>query len=546
VKPRAYFYLRYSNPDQEEGTSTGRQEAARDRWLGAHPEVVLDPMILRDEGVSGYTGKHATDEDYALAQFLAAVKAGRVPRGSYLLVENLDRLTRQKDSDALRLVLDFLDAGVNIVQLEPLFEFRHDRWDFMSLLQAGFNLSRGRAESERKVETVGSAWRAKKDAVRRGEPQPTDRKKASKLAGGKVLTHNMPPWLEERDGEYALIPGKVKLVRRVFQLSARGMGQERIALLLNEEGVPPLAGRKEWTESFVSRLLRNRAVIGEYQPWITTGRTRPRKDGDPIPGVYPRAITQEEWHASRAASESRRHMAGRSSGSFVNLFKGLLRDSITGRGVQMDDHGSGRVYEAKGVRPSVSFPVAAFEAAVLKQLREVDPRSLLPGEEPNAVDALTGELSEVEARIAEGRALARKKLSETVNELLVELEARRAELRAKLDEARRAAATPLSAAWEDAKPLWKKAEEGEAARLQLRAAIRRVVERIDCVFARGTGWTKLAQLTVWFKGGGVRAYAVLHHPRCQPQVESWREGGRPFGVSIDELLEAVRALGKPS
>ena len=39
-----------------------------------------------------------------------------MPRGSYLVIENLDRLSREDERTALRLWLDILDAGINSVQ----------------------------------------------------------------------------------------------------------------------------------------------------------------------------------------------------------------------------------------------------------------------------------------------------------------------------------------------------------------------------------------------------------------------------------------------
>src|SRR5437870_4316442 len=110
--PLAYSYLRFSRPEQSKGDSTRRQDAMRDAWLEKSGAVLDTSLTLKDEGVSAFTGKHRASPDrHALAAFLDLVQRGRVPRGSYLIVENLDRLSREHIQPALLLVLNLLQAG---------------------------------------------------------------------------------------------------------------------------------------------------------------------------------------------------------------------------------------------------------------------------------------------------------------------------------------------------------------------------------------------------------------------------------------------------
>src|SRR5262245_58222501 len=92
----AYSYLRFSSPAQADGDTVRRQSALRDDWLRRHSHVTLDQsLILADRGVSGFTGEHRTNKKHHLARFLDLVRRGRVAAGSYLIVENLDRLSRE-------------------------------------------------------------------------------------------------------------------------------------------------------------------------------------------------------------------------------------------------------------------------------------------------------------------------------------------------------------------------------------------------------------------------------------------------------------------
>src|SRR5262245_4344113 len=144
--PTAYSYLRFSSPQQATGDSIRRQVENREKWLAAHPKVRLDTMLtLTDAGRSAFRRK---DWDaYALAEFVKHVKSGRVEPGSFLLVENLDRLSREDAGEATELFLSIVNKGVVIVQLSPaVIEFRKPV-DAMQFMYAIVELSRGHSES---------------------------------------------------------------------------------------------------------------------------------------------------------------------------------------------------------------------------------------------------------------------------------------------------------------------------------------------------------------------------------------------------------------
>src|SRR3954464_8676467 len=92
--PLAFSYLRFSSPKQAAGDSVRRQTGLRDAWLNESGAVLDNTLTLRTAGVSAFKGQHRVNPDrHALALFLQLVKSGRVPRGSYLVVECLDRLS---------------------------------------------------------------------------------------------------------------------------------------------------------------------------------------------------------------------------------------------------------------------------------------------------------------------------------------------------------------------------------------------------------------------------------------------------------------------
>jgi hypothetical protein len=131
--PLAYSYLRFSSPQQADGDSLRRQTESREKWLTAHPGIPLDTsLVLEDRGRSAFRRKDW--DTYALAEFLRHVESGRVAAGSYLLVENLDRLSREHVRTGVKLFIGLLDHKINIVTLCPERLFRHDSQDLTDIL----------------------------------------------------------------------------------------------------------------------------------------------------------------------------------------------------------------------------------------------------------------------------------------------------------------------------------------------------------------------------------------------------------------------------
>jgi DNA invertase Pin-like site-specific DNA recombinase len=108
---KAYSYVRFSTPEQKLGHSMKRQIDDTRVWAQRRG-IELDEGLFIDEGVSAFHGLNATEGK--LAAFREAVKDGTVPRGSYLVVESLDRISRQKVRRAARVIEDIVDLGITV------------------------------------------------------------------------------------------------------------------------------------------------------------------------------------------------------------------------------------------------------------------------------------------------------------------------------------------------------------------------------------------------------------------------------------------------
>jgi DNA invertase Pin-like site-specific DNA recombinase len=527
----AYSYLRFSHPDQAKGDSKRRQNALRDAWLKNHPEVQLDTSItLEDKGVSGFTGHHRDNPDrHALAAFLALVRQGRIRRGSYLVVESLDRLSREHIRPALTLLLNLIEAGVKIVQLLPAEAVYDEGVEAMKLMMAIMELSRGHSESQMKSERVGSAWQDKK-------------KRAAK--NKEVLTARGPAWLRLVEGKWKVSDRAADAIRRIYGMAIAGYGLGVITKKLNAEKAPTIGSKaRHWARSYVAKLLSNPAVIGTYQPFKGRGVKR-EPDGKPITGYYPAVVTEDEWYAARAALTSRRGKAGRLSKERINVFSGLLFDARDGGSIQQTNKGKKSSwcrllvsYKAvQGVEGSkyTSFPAETFERGVLSMLREIDPREIMPDDQgEDKAQVITGRLAEVETEIEKLKSrLESKGYSDALADVLDRHETRRKKLAAELTDAHQAAASPLGMAWKDCRSLvdvLDAAPDQEETRVRLRAALRRIVESVQCLFI-GRGSTRIAVAQVRFAGGRHRDYVILRKAATGGSV-----GDRPAEVRARSL-----------
>jgi DNA invertase Pin-like site-specific DNA recombinase len=476
---------------------------------------------LRDEGVSAFKGKNRENPDvHGMAAFLAAVKTGRVPIGSFLIVENLDRLTRESIVPAVNLFTGILIAGVKIVQLQPVEQVFTAGADMTGVMLALVELSRGNSESRMKSERVGEAWA----------------KKRKQAAAKVVLTRSVPAWIDYTNGgKLAINPEKSKVVRRLFRLAIEGFGLPAIAAMMNKEKVPPLCGRRYkgrrvvWSAGGIHKVLTSRAVIGEYQPHTGTSSRR-QPDGEPVPDYYPPVVDAGTFAKAQAALHARATVGRGRRGKHLNLFAGLLKDARTG-GSLSARHVPNRepslfptgAVHGRGGRWS-TFPLRAFEQAILSQLIEVRVEDIQPDRPPaRTLETLSARLAEIESLVKKWRGkMDRPELVDVVADKLADLERERRDVAATLTEAQRDAGSPLTEAVRQLRVVGKSLDEdaSEENRLRCRSAIRRAVESVWCLFSPGRG-QRLAAVQVRFLGGAHRDYLIVHRAAGKSQWGEW-------------------------
>lgn len=311
-----------SRPEQLKGNSLRRQLEASEQWadeLG----LTLDDS-LRDLGLSAYSGAHRTKG--ALGDYLGMVEQGEIPPGKVLMIESLDRLSRETVLKALRQFMALVEAGIIIATLadKQIYSRETIGNDWTKLIFSLTIMARAHEESAMKAQRLAAAWEKK----RRDAPT-------------KPMTARCPEWSKLVDGKFELIPDRVAIIRRIFEECVSGLGKRQIATRLNEEGIPAFRGENGWHGSSVQKILSNEGVLGVFQPHRrANGKRIP--DGEPIPNYYPPIIDEVLFWRVRASVESRsKGAAGRKGKGYANLLQGL----------GMCECGASLVYVDKGKSP---------------------------------------------------------------------------------------------------------------------------------------------------------------------------------------------------
>jgi DNA invertase Pin-like site-specific DNA recombinase len=147
-RPKAYSYTRFSSPEQAQGDSLRRQTEAAREYAARHNLDLDETLTFHDPSMSAYWGLNA--EAGELGTFLEALKDKIIPQGSYLLVESLDRVSRQTVRKAVRTMEDIVAAGVNLVDLSDggrLYSIESLDSDQMSFLLMAIRFMRAHEES---------------------------------------------------------------------------------------------------------------------------------------------------------------------------------------------------------------------------------------------------------------------------------------------------------------------------------------------------------------------------------------------------------------
>lgn len=400
--PIAYSYKRFSDPKQARGTSEKRQAEgvggnSPAKWCQEHGYELRD--LKPDRGKSGYHGEHLRIGH--LGVFLAMARARQIPEGAALIVEHLDRLSRQDPYTAMGTIRDIINAGVDLVVLSTGKKYSRSvlATEPMSQVEIGFALIGNHEESRKKSDRLKYLWEQKREDMK----------------AGKKVTQRRPGWIR-KDG--TVDEAKAQVVRQVFALAATGLGVAAITRRLNGDGIPLVKKAKHWTTGLVRYYLTTRNVIGEFQPHRVVNKVY-FPEGEPIKGYYPPIVDEKTFATVQRLIASRKKvkLAGRTT-TTPNLFTRLLFNLYDGSPVYYKESRKvgrkGRVSHTRrlvsrravdGIKGAMAMPLAyeTFESAFFRFVMEVDLDALFtPADETGRgarLAALLDQLADLEDRV---------------------------------------------------------------------------------------------------------------------------------------------------
>ena len=514
LRPRVFSYIRFSTPEQRLGDSERRQLASAKAYA-KRKELDFDESPMMDEGRSAYHGHHRKKGH--LGRFLELVETGKVPHGSILVVENIDRLSREDFLQAFDTVHRIVTKGITIVTLMPQAEYSSESLKGGMIYQLVGQMQMAHEESSKKAERGKENWKQKRALAR---------------SQGLILTYRRPAWLtvvsaddgrvlatdagrgrvDHANARFAAIPEVADAIRMMFGHKLNGIGLGTSTIKLNAEA--PWRPKNGWRSSYIKKTLHNRAVIGEYQPHVQVdGRRMP--DGDPILGYYPAIVQPEIFFAVQDQLKKNRGTGGRKDRA-NNLFTHLATCPYCGGTMRFVNKGKtpkGQMYlecdngyRGNGcARHRVRYDEC--EAMILDNCHQLRPEQVLPDtdEQANQCAALRqriagseAELTDMDDQIVNYIDQIGRSKSDAVRDRcearVDELERRKADMTETIDRDRRdlQAAERSTASFQTWTGKLSElraaiAQDGAVAvRLRLRAHLRELIERIE-VFAVGYG-----------------------------------------------------------
>lgn len=297
---RVYSYLRFSDPRQATGSSVDRQLQYAQTWAAERGLLLDDSLSLRDEGLSAYHQTHV--KQGALGTFLRAVDEGRIPEGSVLIVEGLDRLSRAEPIQAQAQLAQIINAGITVVTASDGREYNRAQLKAqpMDLVYSLLVMIRAHEESDTKSKRVRAAIRRQCEGWMAGTYR------------GVIRNGKDPHWLRWTGEAWEVIPERVEAVRMALELYRSGIGAGRAAKIMHERGYAlsdfGIAGQQ------IYRLVRLPALRGAKR--ISVGG-----EDYLLEEYYPRLLSDIEF-------DELQHLAGqryrrRGPGEIAGIITGI-------------------------------------------------------------------------------------------------------------------------------------------------------------------------------------------------------------------------------
>lgn len=200
-------------------------------YSNSKTEVLVD--IYADEGISGTSVEKRTE----FGRLMEDCRAGKIDR---VITKSISRFARNT-KDCLQYIRELKGLGITVY-----FEKE--------------NIDTARLSDEMMITVMGGLAQEESQSISNNVRWTFQRAMAS-----GTLRHARIPYgylKDDKTGNLVIDPEKAMIVRRIFDMYIGGMGIKRIAVQLNEEGIPSPTGI-QWNNITINKMLRQEKYIGD-------------------------------------------------------------------------------------------------------------------------------------------------------------------------------------------------------------------------------------------------------------------------------------------
>jgi len=362
-----------------------------------------DDLSADDLGLSAYKGSNLE----TINGIIKAAETGRIPVGSVMIIEALDRLTRLSLDDAYQLFRSVLKAGIEI------YTDRADRHitaadlnNPMSLMMTVVELDAAYQYSDKLSYRIKASWIAKnKRALER-----------------QHIKLRLPSWIISKDGKYIVDKAKAKVIHRIFKMYNEGYGAYSIAKIFNKEAVPNIARKQtnstnRWRQTYIYFILNAKEVIGYYCG------VKPE-----VSDFYPAIIAEADYYEAKAKAKERNTYKGQRNNA-PHIFSHLLKCGSCGDGIGIHHTPkvnylccSNRRYGACRTPYLLQRPV---QFALMAVIANANPEAEHHKDDQTKIKELEAKLKAVESKLATASAMFNETPSNTLAKNIQAFEASR-------------------------------------------------------------------------------------------------------------------------
>jgi len=290
-----------------------------------------DSLRFTDEGISAFSGKNKLDGKLGL--ILKMIEDGRIAPGTQLIVEAVDRITREEALVAVGTFAKIIEAGVTIHTAKDGQIYDRDTISNGAIHLLIAHIVTANIESANKRRFQKATHNKKRDAA---TADPINFKMTCKTPSWVVATRDPVT----KRISFAEDPDRVAVVKDIFDMFVnRNMGRGAIAAHLTKKKTPTFSGKSStWSGGCVQKITDNPAVIGLFQPRMIvfdkTGKKTRVPTGEVLKGYYPKIISEALWVRARRKSDDKsvvpKNKGGRKGTVFNNLFSGIPTCELCG------------------------------------------------------------------------------------------------------------------------------------------------------------------------------------------------------------------------